>query len=200
MQVLATLILLSFTKIFRTFAPALSWIHNSWVKLSCVELDIKYYVYVVHGWNVPYFSSKHYILMAAAVLFLLLAVPYTLALLFDAVIEKYLTRISSSFVDSGSSSSLSLMPTMDLTRTSVDFGLVYCSWFVCRLPLASLYLKDSIVNTSLIFITTSTTVLTFLVMVTFEGSLPEEANLNMLRMLIFSSILILLSAIYSIFA
>ena len=31
--------------------------------------------------------------MAAAVLFLLLAVPYTLALLFDAVIEKYLTRI-----------------------------------------------------------------------------------------------------------
>ena len=43
--------------------------------------------------NVAFFSSEHYILMAAAVLFLLLAVPYTLALLFDAVIEKYLTRI-----------------------------------------------------------------------------------------------------------
>ena len=36
---------------------------------------------------------KHNILMAAAVLFLLFTVPYTLALLFDAVIEKYLTRI-----------------------------------------------------------------------------------------------------------
>ena len=38
--------------------------------------------------NVPYFSPEHYILMAAAVMFLLLAVPYTLALLFDVVIEK----------------------------------------------------------------------------------------------------------------
>ena len=37
-----------------------------------------------------------------------------------------------SFVNSGSSSSLLLMPTMDLTRTTVNFGLVYCSWFVCR--------------------------------------------------------------------
>ena len=43
--------------------------------------------------NVPYLSPEHAVLMAATVLFLLLAVPYTLALLFDAVIEKYLTRI-----------------------------------------------------------------------------------------------------------
>ena len=43
--------------------------------------------------SVAYSSPEHYMLMAAAVLFLLLAVPYTLALLFDAVIEKYLTRI-----------------------------------------------------------------------------------------------------------
>ena len=86
MQVLATLILLSFTKIFRTFAPALTWI-----KLSCESNSTT--VWYVDG-NVSYFSLKHYILIAAAVLFLLLAVPYTLALLFDAVIEKYLTKIS----------------------------------------------------------------------------------------------------------
>ena len=85
-QVLATLILLSFTKIFRTFAPALTWI-----KLSCESNSTT--VWYVDG-NVSYFSLKHYILIAAAVLFLLLAVPYTLALLFDAVIEKYLTKIS----------------------------------------------------------------------------------------------------------
>ena len=30
--------------------------------------------------------------MAAAVLFLILAVPYTLALLFDAVIDKYISQ------------------------------------------------------------------------------------------------------------
>ena len=84
-QVLATLILLSFTKIFRTFAPALTW-----VTLSCnCKTSAVWYV----DGNLAYFSIKHYILMAAAVLFLLLAVPYTFALLFDAVIEKYLTKI-----------------------------------------------------------------------------------------------------------
>ena len=84
-QVLATLILLSFTKIFRTFAPALTWI-----TLPCKNASTT--VWYVDG-NVPYFSIEHYILMAAAMLFLLLAVPYTLALLFDTVIEKCLTKI-----------------------------------------------------------------------------------------------------------
>ena len=83
-QVLATLILLSFTKIFRTIAPALTWI-----TLPCKNESAVWYV----DGNVPYLSLEHAALIAAAVLFLLLAVPYTLALLFDAVIEKYLTRI-----------------------------------------------------------------------------------------------------------
>ena len=122
-QVLATLILLSFTKIFRTFAPALTWI-----TLPCKNENAVWYV----DGNVAYFSLKHYILMAAAVLFLILAVPYTLALLFDAVIEKYLTRIRlfrkqwikfKPFVDAYHG---------PYTRTTVDFGLVYCSWFVCH--------------------------------------------------------------------
>ena len=67
MQVLATLILLSFTKIFRTFAPALTW-----VELSCAGNITT--VWYMDG-NVPYFSPEHYILMAVAVLFLLLAAP-----------------------------------------------------------------------------------------------------------------------------
>ena len=86
MQVLATLILLSFTKIFRTFAPALTWI-----SLPCKN-DSTSAVWYVDS-NIQYSSSKHAALMAAAVLFLLLAVPYTFALLFDTVIEKYLTRV-----------------------------------------------------------------------------------------------------------
>ena len=120
-QVLATLILLSFTKLFRTFAPVLTW-----VKLSCESNSTT--VWYVDG-NVSYLSLKHYILMAAAVLFLLLAIPYTLALLFDAVIEKYLTKIPffrrqwikfKPFVDAYHG------------RTTVGFGLVYCFWFVCH--------------------------------------------------------------------
>ena len=85
MQVLATLILLSFIKLFRTFAPALTW-----VSLPCKNASTT--VWYVDG-NVQYSSSKHLGLMTASVLFLLLAVFYTLALLFDAVIEKHLTKI-----------------------------------------------------------------------------------------------------------
>ena len=88
-QVLATLILLSFTKIFRTAVLAIKF-----TTLSCVNSGriIDRFIWSMDG-NVPYFSLKHSIIMAAAVMFLILAVPYTLALLFDAVIEKYLTRV-----------------------------------------------------------------------------------------------------------
>ena len=85
MQVLATLILLSFTKTFHIIILAMKF-----TTLSCLNSGTV--VWSADG-TVPYFSLKHSILMAAAVLFLLLAAPYTLALLFDAVIEKYLTRI-----------------------------------------------------------------------------------------------------------
>ena len=155
-QVLATLILLSFTKIFRTFAPALTW-----VKLSCENSSST--VWYMDG-NVSYFSSKHYILMAAAVLFLLLAVPYTLALLFDAVIEKYLTRIMffrkqwikiKPFIDAYHG------PYKDNCRFWTGLLLLVRMSFT----LVSLYL-----NTfgTLIFITASTTVLLSL-LVNFEG-------------------------------
>ena len=84
-QVLATLILLSFTKTFHIIILAMKF-----TTLSCLNSGTV--VWSADG-TVPYFTLKHSILMAAAVLFLLLAAPYTLALLFDAVIEKYLTRI-----------------------------------------------------------------------------------------------------------
>ena len=127
-QVHGTLILLSFTKTFHTIILAMKF-----TTLSCVNTNANtsgIVVWSVDG-NVLYLSTKHYILLTAVVLFLLIAIFYTLALLFDAVIEKYLTRIMflrkqwikfKPFVDAY----------MDLTRTTVGFGLVYCSWFVWR--------------------------------------------------------------------
>ena len=152
-QVLATLILLSFTKIFRTFAPALTWIH----------LPSKHTVWYVDG-NVPYFSPEHYILMTAAVLFLLLAVPYVFALLFDAVIEKHFTKFSvfrrqwiklKPFVDAYHG------PYKDNCRFWTGLLLLVRMSFT----LVSLHLDTF---GTLIFITASTTVLLSL-LVHFEG-------------------------------
>ena len=166
-QVLATLILLSFTKIFQTFAPALTWI-----TLPCKNEPNA--VWYVDG-NVPYFSLKHYILMAAAVLFLLLAVPYTLALLFDAVIEKYLTRIMffrrqwikfKPFVDAYHG------PYKDNCRFWTGLLLLVRMSFT----LVSLHLDTF---GTLIFITTSTTVILSL-LVTFEG-VYQKKYLNILE-------------------
>ena len=85
-QVLATLILLSFTKIVHAIALIIEP-----AKLFDILSHNNTLVWYIDG-NVLYFSPEHSILIVAAVLFLLLAVPYTLALLFDAVIEKCLTR------------------------------------------------------------------------------------------------------------
>ena len=164
-QVLATLILLSFTKIFRTFAPALAWIHLS------TNTSIVWYV----DGNIPYFSPEHYILMAAAVLFLLLAVPYTLALLFDAVIEKYISKIRffqnqwikfKPFVDAYHG------PYKDNCRFWTGLLLLVRMSFT----LVSLHLSTF---GTLIFITASTTVLLSL-LVTFEG-VYQKKFLNILE-------------------
>ena len=183
MQVLATLILLSFTKIFRTFAPALTWI-----ELSCEETSTVWYV----DGNVAYFAPKHYILMAAAVLFLLLAVPYTLALLFDAVIEKYLTRIMffrkqwikfKPFVDAYHG------PYKDNCRFWTGLLLLVRMSFT----LVSLHLDTF---GTLIFITASTTVLLSL-LVNFEG-VYQKKYLNSLECLSFLNLGLLsaLGAVY----
>ena len=163
-QVLATLILLSFTKIFRIFASALSWIN----------LPSKVTVWYIDG-NISYFSPEHYLLMAAAVLFLLLAVPYVLALLFDAVIEKYLTNFSvfrrhwikfKPFVDAYNG------PYKDKCRFWTGLLLLVRMSFT----LVSLHLDTF---GTLIFITASTTVLLSL-MVTFEG-VYQKKYLNILE-------------------
>ena len=188
-QVLATLILLSFTKIFRTFAPALSWIHLTLNNTSNSTGIAQ--VWHVDG-NVPYFSPKHYLLMAAAVLFLLLAVPYTLALLFDAVIEKYLTKFTvfrkqwikfKPFVDAYHG------PYKDKCRFWTGLLLLVRMSFT----LASLYLDTF---GTLVFITTSTTVLLSL-LVTFEG-VYQEKYLNILECSSFLNLGLLsaLAAIY----
>ena len=183
-QVLATLILLSFTKIFRTFAPALTW-----VELSC-EVNITT-VWYMDG-NVPYFSTEHYILMAAAVLFLLLAVPYTLALLFDVVIEKYLTRIAffrrrwikfKPLIDAYHG------PYKDNCRFWTGLLLLVRMSFT----LVSLHLDTF---GTLIFITTSSTVLLSLLVI-FEG-VYQKKYLNILECLSFLNLGLLsaLAAVY----
>ena len=164
MQVLATLILLSFTKIFRIFASALSWIN----------LPSKVTVWYIDG-NISYFSPQHYILMAAAVLFLLLAVPHVLALLFDALIEKYFTKFSvfrrhwikfKPFVDAYNG------PYKDKCRFWTGLLLLVRMSFT----LVSLHLDTF---GTLIFITASTTVLLSL-LVTFEG-VYQKKYLNILE-------------------
>ena len=181
MQVLATLILLSFTKLFRTFAPALTWI-----SLSCKNDSAVWYV----DGNIQYLSSEHAVLMAAAVLFLLLAVPYTLALLFDAVIEKYLTRISpfrnqwikfKPFVDAYHG------PYKDKCRFWTGLLLLVRMSFT----LVSLYLNT---YATLVFITTSTSVL--LSLMVFFGGIYQKSYLNILECLSLLN-LAMLSAIYN---
>ena len=182
-QVFATLILLSFTKLFRTFAPALTWIIlpcENGIAVWCVDA------------TVPYSSSDHAALIAAAGLFLLLAVPYILALLFDAVIEKYLTQIKfltnlwikfKPFFDAYNG------PYKDSCRFWTGLLLLVRMSFT----LASLRL-----NTfgTLIFITASTTVLLSL-MVTFEG-VYQKKYLNILECSFFLNLGLLsaLAAVY----
>ena len=168
-QVLATLILLSFTKIFRTFAPALTW-----VELSCVKNVTT--VWYVDG-NIQYSSSKHAALIAAAVLFLLLAVPYTLALLFDTVIEKCLTRIRcfrrqwikfKPFIDAYHG------PYKDNCRFWTGLLLLVRMSFT----LVSLHMDT---YATLVFITTSTSVL--LSLMVFFGGVYQNNYLNILECL-----------------
>ena len=178
-QVLATLILLSFTKNFQTIILAMKF-----TTLSCGNI-----VWSVDG-NVPFFSLQHYALMAAVALFLLLAVPYIAALLFDAVIEKYLTRMRffrkqwirfKPFVDAYHG------PYKDNCWFWTGLLLLVRMLFT----LVSLYFDT---YAALIFITTSTCVL--LSLMTFFGGVYQNKYLNILE---WSSLinLILLSAIFN---
>ena len=186
-QILATLILLSFTKLFRTFAPALTW-----VTLSCERNGINSTTLWYVDGTVPYLSPQHAVLMAAAVLFLLLAVPYTLTLLFDAVIEKYLTKVQffgkqwinfKPFVDAYNG------PYKDNCRFWTGLLLLVRMSFT----LASLHLDTF---GTLIFITTSITVLLSL-LVAFEG-VYQKKYLNILECSFFLNLGLLsaLAAVY----
>ena len=187
-QVLATLILLSFTKIFRTAILAIKF-----KTLSCVNRNANtsdpIVVWYMDG-NVPYLSPEHAVLMAAAVLFLLLAVPYILALLFDAVIEKYLTRITffrkqwikfKPFVDAYHG------PYNDKCRFWTGLLLLVRMAFT----LVSLSTNP---YTTLLFITTSNCVL--LSLMVFFGGIYEKNHLNIMECLSLLN-LSLLSAIYN---
>ena len=90
-QVLATLILLSFTKIFHAAVLAMKFTTLSCVNSENIKNQLRF-MWTIDE-SIGYFSPEHLTLMAEAALLLIFAVPFTLALLFDAVIEKYLTKI-----------------------------------------------------------------------------------------------------------
>ena len=185
-QVLATLILLSFTKIFRTAILVIKF-----ETLGCVNGNANTSVVWYMDGNVPYLSPEHAVLMAAAVLFLLIGVPYTLALLFDTVIEKYLTRNRcfrrqwiklKPFVDAYHG------PYKDNCRFWTGLLLLVRMAFT----LVSLQLDT---YAALIFITTSTSVLLSLMI--FFGGIFQNKYRNILEWSSFFN-LILLSAIYGV--
>ena len=185
-QVLATLILLSFTKIFRTFVPAISWIH---LQLENTNSTItRWYV----DGNVDYYSPNHYFLLAAAVLFLLLAIPYTLALLFDPLIEKYFTKIGPIRKQWNK-----LKPFIDAYHGPYKDNCWFWTGLLLLVrmtfTLASLHLDTF---GTLIFITTSTTVL-FSLMAISEG-IYQKRYLNVLECLSYLNLGLLstLTAVY----
>ena len=183
-QVFATLILLSFEKVFHTIALIIKP-----ANLACV-IGKKYtHVWYMDG-NILYLSPEHAVLMVAAVLFLLIAVPYTLALLFCAVIEKYLTRIKffrnqwikfKPFIDAYHG------PYKDNCRFWTGLLLLVRMLFTLIALFSNSYI-------TLIFVTTSTSVL--LSLMAYLGGVYQNNYLNILE---WSSLinLILLSAIYS---
>ena len=174
-QVLATLILLSFTKIFRTVVLAIRF-----TTLSCIDSNeriVNNFVWYMDG-NIQYLSRWHVTLMAAAVLFLLLAVPFTLALLFDAVIEKYLTRIR--FFRK---QWIKFKPFVDAYHGPYKDNCRFWTGLLLLVRMSFILVVSLQLNTfgTLIFITTGTTVLLSL-MVSLEG-VYQKKYLNNLECL-----------------
>ena len=183
-QVLATLILLSFTKIFRTAVLAIKF-----KTLGCVNGNANTSVVWYMDGNVPYLSPEHAILMAAAVLFLLIGVPYTLALLFDGVIEKYLTRIRCFH-----NQWIKFKPIIDAYHGPYKDKCRFWTGLLLLVRMAFTLVSLQLdTYAALIFITTSTSVLLSLMI--YFGGIYQKKYRNFLE---WSSLfnLILLSAIY----
>ena len=186
-QVLATLILLSFTKIFRTVVLVVKFI-----TLTCAnKAVINELVWYMDG-NVRYLSQWHAVLLAAAVLFLLLAAPYTLALLFDPVIEKYLTK-SKFFADRW----IKFKPLVDAYHGPYKDNCRFWTGLLLliRMSFTSISFHLDVLGT-LIFITTSTIMLLSL-MVIFEG-VYQKRYINNLECLSYFNLGLLsaLAAVY----
>ena len=105
-KVLATLILLSYTKLLRSIM----------VSLKGVNLDSEDFVWYYDG-TVPYFYGRHVVLFLNAVFFGIILLPFTLALLFI----KYLPRLTSYRMFHWLNNH-SLMLTLVRTGTNIDSG------------------------------------------------------------------------------
>ena len=116
-KVLATLLLLSYTKLLRTIIIVLSFTYIIYPDNSTR------YVWL-HDGNIDYLKGKHIYLFAAAAVFpLFLVLQYTLVLVFVRA-----CRLSQSgrFSPEWTSQSHSFMPTLGHTRTSTASGLDSC--------------------------------------------------------------------------
>ena len=83
--VLATLLLLSFTKLFRTCILALQVAY-----ITCGDSTLS--VWAIDA-NINYWSTKHLpLVIFALVVFVFLMIPYTLLLLFSPLLERYFSR------------------------------------------------------------------------------------------------------------
>ena len=142
--------------------------------------------------NVRYLSQWHAVLLAAAVLFLLLAAPYTLALLFDPVIEKYFTK-STFFADRW----IKFKPLVDAYHGPYKDNCRFWTGLLLLIRMSFTFISFHLdVLGTLIFITTSTIMLLSL-MVIFEG-VYQKRYINNLECLSYFNLGLLsaLAAVY----
>ncbi len=115
-SVLATLFLLSYTKLLRTIIATFSFTTLDYPNERSVS------VWAYDG-NIRYSEGKHSALFLVGLLtFLLLFLPYTLLL----VTAQWVEALTTSYYHGPTTSKLGrfLMPTMDPTRTSIAIGSV----------------------------------------------------------------------------
>ena len=178
-SVLATLILLSYMKLFRTISRVL--VGGSYACGSSTQ-----FLWIVDA-NVPYFQSKHLALGIFVLLVLiLLAVPYTLILLFSPLIERVMGRQTC------------LRKFYRLTRPFLDaYGGIYKDnyrfWtgilLLCRLLLL-LVISFSDSNSAVLLAIIITTGVTLMLSIWLKG-VYQSHYLNMLESWFFLNLIIL---------
>ena len=166
--VLATLLLLSFTKLFRTFILALQ---QSYIKCGDSTLS----VWAIDA-NIKYGSTKHLpLVIFALVVFVFLMIPYTLLLLFSPLLERYYSRFKCC------KSLIKFKPLFDAYNG--PYKDKYRFWtgllLLARLVLVAVYTTNSNnVSTSIMIIIISTSILS---VIALSSGLYQHKGLDVLE-------------------